>query len=544
MRFLLAAATVAVVQADEFFTGDGTSNTMHNLDGGNCNLMSTLEFATTNYAALNNAQWDGLHNCGRCAQVTCIDARCADHSKSMVVQLVDRCPECSYGDLDLSPNVFTALTGSSPSRYKIQWTFVTCPVSGNIKYCLKGGSNSFWTAIQPTNVATGVQSLKINGHDTTMVDSAYYYLLDGKSKIQTDLSRVAITLTDVNGHTIQDTVALKANSCTKGSKQFPSDGATQTSQSSPPAAKSPPPTLAPMTPPSPQSPPPTMAPMTPASPKSPPPTLAPMTPPSPQSPPPTLAPMTPPSPKSPPPTFAPWTFPPMQASTPSYATKSPQTRTKQSSSPTMLAPSISSFASPSPQQQDSSSPFAVPTSAIDTSAMDTVRSASSMPPTSAVSNPQKAPSTSDDSIVKQNPPLLANVPDRSRDTSSSPKAPPNLKTGTDMSRPTIAKDQPHATPPAAAPSTETLEQTDEDDPAQTANTRSFTTSSGTDPVIIILSTLGAVALVAAIVLIVIVKRKNIQEQKVRDATSPSVVSVPSFETDHTPSAQSHAFGVL
>ncbi|OWZ15764.1 hypothetical protein PHMEG_00010534 [Phytophthora megakarya] len=194
-------------------------------------MMSTLNFANTDYAALNNDQWNGLQNCGRCAEVTCADSRCADQTKSAVVQILDRCPECKHGDLDLSPSVFTTLTGSDPSRYTIKWRFVDCPVAGNVNYCLKGGSNNYWTAIQPTNVVTGVTSLKINGQATKMLDGAYYYLLDGAGKSQTDLSKVTVSLTDINGVSIQDTVSLSSGSCTKGAHQFPSGG-----------SKSPPPT--------------------------------------------------------------------------------------------------------------------------------------------------------------------------------------------------------------------------------------------------------------------------------------------------------------
>uniref|UniRef100_M4BM08 Expansin-like EG45 domain-containing protein n=1 Tax=Hyaloperonospora arabidopsidis (strain Emoy2) TaxID=559515 RepID=M4BM08_HYAAE len=184
-------------------------------------MMSVLNLAVTDYAALNSEQWDGLQNCGRCAEVSCSDDRCPDKSKTILVQLLDHCPECKHGALDLSPSVFTALTGTTPSRYKVAWKFVDCPVSGNINYCLKGGSNTYWTAVQPTNVATGVKSLQINGHDTVMLDSAYYYVLDGVSETQTQLTDMTITLTDINGNTVTDIVTLTADSCTEGTHQFP-----------------------------------------------------------------------------------------------------------------------------------------------------------------------------------------------------------------------------------------------------------------------------------------------------------------------------------
>ncbi|OWZ17979.1 Carbohydrate-binding protein [Phytophthora megakarya] len=256
---LATATTFALANAEEFYTGDGTAYTLGDTASGNCNMMSALNFAKTDYAALNNDQWSGLQNCGRCAEVSCADSRCADQTKSVVVQILDRCPECKHGDLDLSPSVFKTLTGSDPSRYKVKWKFVNCPVAGNVNYCLKGGSNNYWTAIQPTNVATGVTSLQINGKAAKMLDGAYYYLLDGSGTAVADLSKVTVSLTDLNGVTMKDTLSLSAGSCTAGSSQFPSSGntpstptttpttTTPTTNSSTPTTTPPSPTQAPTT---------------------------------------------------------------------------------------------------------------------------------------------------------------------------------------------------------------------------------------------------------------------------------------------------------
>ncbi|RLN55416.1 hypothetical protein BBJ29_002661 [Phytophthora kernoviae] len=183
---LAAAATLALINADEYFTGDGTTYTLGDTSAGNCNYMKALGFASNNYAALNDKQWNGLKNCGRCAE---------------------------YGDLDLSPTVFSSLTGSSPSRYKVKWKFVDCPVQGNVNYCLKGDSNNYWTAIQPTNVPTGVTDLQINGKSTKMLDGAYYYLLDGSGQQIADLSSVTVSLTDLSGNSVKDTMSLSSGSC-------------------------------------------------------------------------------------------------------------------------------------------------------------------------------------------------------------------------------------------------------------------------------------------------------------------------------------------
>ncbi|CAI5739637.1 unnamed protein product [Hyaloperonospora brassicae] len=221
------------------FTGEGTSYVLGQVSSGNCNFMYDPGVGT-NYAALNNDQWESTNNCGRCAKVSCDDDRCPDKSKSAVVYLLDRCPECVHGDLDLSPEVFKEITGSHPSRYKIKWEFVDCPVEGNIQYCTKSGSSSHWLAIQPANFANGIESMRIANQAVTMVDSCYYFLLN--NGVNVDISAVEIELTSVAGEKITEKLSLTSNVCTAGTSNF---GAS-TSQNS--AIQSEPPKPPPVTP--------------------------------------------------------------------------------------------------------------------------------------------------------------------------------------------------------------------------------------------------------------------------------------------------------
>nr|UPT50352.1 expansin-like protein EXLX5 [Phytophthora capsici] len=442
-----SAATFAAVDASEYFTGDGTAYTLGQSSAGNCNMMAALDFATTDYAALNNEQWDGLQNCGRCAEVSCDDDRCADKSKSIVVQILDRCPECKHGDLDLSPSVFTALTGSTPSRYSVKWKFVDCPVSGNVNYCLKGGSNNYWTAVQPTNFATGVKSLQINGQDTTMLGSAYYYLLDGASQTQTDLTKMTISMTDVNGNSIEDTVSLTADSCTEGSNQFPSGGSTSQTQQSTPTTKSPTPTTA-----------------------------------------------------------APTTAPPTQA--PTTAAPTPSPTPTQTPAPTQTPSPTTDSATASGSDNQINQLFNV-TGTVEPETTTAPKKASKNGKTTGTSS-----ATSDDDYTYQQ--------DQTQQTADVPSA------------------------TTAAPSAEqTADSQAAGDDAQTISNKSSESSNGTDPMIIILSTVGAIGMVALIVLIVKAKRKSIREEKARDMEAPSMNSLQSFDVHATPSDRRHALaGIL
>ncbi|ETO60757.1 hypothetical protein F444_21093 [Phytophthora nicotianae P1976] len=212
---------VAAFGSASAYSGEGTTYGLTDPSGGNCNFMAYPKAAVSSFVAINKVQWDDSMSCGRCAQVTCTDPQCAGRSQeSAIVYVVDQCPGCNDGDLDLSPNVFKAITGMEPSRVEISWEFVTCPTSGNIKYCLKEGSNAFWAAIQPTHTAVGVDSVTIDGKPTSMVASSFYFLLDGDSTEKSDLSNLKITMTSVSGETIEDILSFTDGNCVEGKSQF------------------------------------------------------------------------------------------------------------------------------------------------------------------------------------------------------------------------------------------------------------------------------------------------------------------------------------
>ncbi|KAG6616015.1 RlpA-like double-psi beta-barrel domain [Phytophthora cinnamomi] len=251
---------VALVSASTTYEGYGTVYTLSSPSDGNCNFMSWPDDAVTKYAALNAEQWEETMNCGRCAQVSCTDASCAGQA-SEIVYIMDQCPGCAYGDLDLSPDVFESITGQSYTKLSIEWQFVDCPISSSVQYCLKTGSSEFWVAVQPANFVSGVQSLSINGQETSVIDSAYYFLIDGSGESVADLSSVSISLSGVNGEVLEETLSLTADKCTNGNSQFSSSGdnsqtTTTTTQT---ATTSAPTTAAPTTTPTPTTPAPTTA---------------------------------------------------------------------------------------------------------------------------------------------------------------------------------------------------------------------------------------------------------------------------------------------
>ncbi|KDN49931.1 hypothetical protein K437DRAFT_222057 [Tilletiaria anomala UBC 951] len=67
-------------------------------------------------AAVSRQQWHGGEFCNQMLHV-CHHGKCTD------VQVVDECPSCDYGSLDLSPTAFKQLAPMSEGVIDINWTF-------------------------------------------------------------------------------------------------------------------------------------------------------------------------------------------------------------------------------------------------------------------------------------------------------------------------------------------------------------------------------------------------------------------------------------
>jgi hypothetical protein len=142
-------------------------------------------------AALNSPDWAGSAWCGACADVT-------GPSGSVRIRIVDLCPECASGDLDLSPEAFQQLAAVELGRVPITWRLVTCDVAGPVSYRYKDGANQWWTAVQVLNHRVPVQSMEYSKDGTTwsaMVRQEYNYFLT-ESGFGEGTTRVRITSVD------------------------------------------------------------------------------------------------------------------------------------------------------------------------------------------------------------------------------------------------------------------------------------------------------------------------------------------------------------
>lgn len=104
-------------------------------------------------AAMNAEQYDNAGACGAFVDVT-------GPRGSVRVRIVDLCPECRAGHLDLGAQAFARIADPRLGRVPITWRWVSPPLDGPIAYHFKDGSNRWWTAVQIRNHRNPIAKLE------------------------------------------------------------------------------------------------------------------------------------------------------------------------------------------------------------------------------------------------------------------------------------------------------------------------------------------------------------------------------------------------
>ena len=197
------AAPAAATGEGTYYAADGT---------GSCSFEASSDHMV---AALNAADYDHAAWCGACLAVT-------GPMGTIMVRVVDQCPGCAHGDLDLSKEAFAAIAPLSAGRVPITWELAECDVQGPISYQFKDGSNAYWTAIQIRNHRYPIA--KVEAKDATgaykaidRVDYNYFVATSGLGP-----GPYALRVTDTRGHSVEDpAIALGDAVARAGSSQFP-----------------------------------------------------------------------------------------------------------------------------------------------------------------------------------------------------------------------------------------------------------------------------------------------------------------------------------
>ncbi|CAN0347440.1 unnamed protein product, partial [Ascophyllum nodosum] len=149
------------------FSGDGTY--YGTTSNGNCAIRSPIPSMYDDMipVALNSAQYGDSEMCG-----ACIEGEGSGNGSgsdpitgSFKAYVMDKCPECSSGDLDFSK--------SGDGRWDISWKFVKCPGSSKPSFIFEGSHEYYWK-IQPRGTKTPVAELTVEGASGTRTDDNFF----------------------------------------------------------------------------------------------------------------------------------------------------------------------------------------------------------------------------------------------------------------------------------------------------------------------------------------------------------------------------------
>lgn len=191
-------------------SGEGT---YYNADGtGNCGFPATPDDLMV--AAMNHTDYNNAALCGAYVQVT-------GPQGSVIVRIVDRCPECPQGDVDMSPQAFAQIAALHQGRVPITWQLLSYPVAGPIVYHFKDGSNQWWTAVQMRNHRNPITKFEYwNGNqwlEAPRQEWNYFVEASGMGA-----GPYTFRVTDSFGHTLSDSgIPLIEDGSVSGSAQFP-----------------------------------------------------------------------------------------------------------------------------------------------------------------------------------------------------------------------------------------------------------------------------------------------------------------------------------
>ena len=182
--------------------------------GGNCCFPPTPDNLMV--GAMNHTDYDNSYACGSCVAIDGPDS-------AIEIRIVDQCPECKPGHIDLSPLAFSLIAPIEHGRVPITWRVIPCPVNGPIVYHFKEGSNPWWIALQIRNHRYPVLKFEFQdeaGTFTELERTTYNYFVkaDGMGT-----GPFVFRVTDLFGHQLTDSIAFPARDSGEvaGKAQFP-----------------------------------------------------------------------------------------------------------------------------------------------------------------------------------------------------------------------------------------------------------------------------------------------------------------------------------
>jgi expansin (peptidoglycan-binding protein) len=164
-------------------------------------------------AAMNHTDYENSQACGDYLTVT------GPSGTSISVKIVDQCPECQPGDIDLSPEAFATLAAPSVGRIPISWKLQSPQLAGPVAYVYKTGSSQWWCGIQVRNHRNPVRTLETlvgsTWQNVPRLDYNYFVSASGAG------CGSQLRITDIYGNQLVDSgIAIRPDEVQPGHAQF------------------------------------------------------------------------------------------------------------------------------------------------------------------------------------------------------------------------------------------------------------------------------------------------------------------------------------
>ena len=172
------------------------------------------------YGAMNEYDWNNSGVCGACVEITN-----TQNQKKLVVQITDECPYkgneqwCKQGShhIDLNGAAYSALGANNNPA--INWKYVPCTSTGNLKYYFDKAVQQYYLAVTPMNARNPVAKMEVQvmGEFKALTHTNYntYELTTGAG-----LGPLTFRVTDIYNHIVVESVAMTPDKVVDGTKQF------------------------------------------------------------------------------------------------------------------------------------------------------------------------------------------------------------------------------------------------------------------------------------------------------------------------------------
>ncbi|HST85129.1 MAG TPA: expansin EXLX1 family cellulose-binding protein [Kineosporiaceae bacterium] len=177
---------------------------------GNCSFDASSDLMV---GAMNQADYENSQACGAYLSVTGPNGK-------VTIRIVDRCPECPVGAIDLSQQAFAKIAPVSAGQVSISWRLLSPAKLGPVAYRYKTGSSQYWCGIQVRNHRNPVRSVQVKsgGSWKTLERQEYNYFLSNNGAGCGGTIRV----TDIYGNRVTDSgIKILPDRTQQGKAQFP-----------------------------------------------------------------------------------------------------------------------------------------------------------------------------------------------------------------------------------------------------------------------------------------------------------------------------------